>query len=432
MKLPSLRLPSLSRYSQFWYLGYASQGIVVFGTGAILMPIVVNASGNSAKVGAVMAFFYIGQLLSPLMGTISDRTGLHRLVYLSGYVLLAIGLFFFPFVHSVGFWMALAFIQGVGSGASNTVAAMFVVEYHPKPEWDPRIGWLQTFYGIGQCLGLVLVAYLQARPEAGLVISAALMVAGMALGARNLPAPHTHRRPAQVEFERRSHRPPRSVYSMLNVYEQTALNILNRELREWISPFGLYIAGWFLVMLATWLMGVLFPLLMKEAFSISYRSSSLYYAAGAAVGIFAYEPSGTLGEKIGDGWVVTIGTLLTVVSLTGLSIFAYVNTGYNPWLVPMVYILIPIAWSPLIVGGTAWTAQLATFEEGEALGYFNAASAVSSVIAAFAAGYLAHRFSYRMILVAAAISSFAGLLLFIPLLAKNMDGRSGQRQLGPR
>lgn len=418
MKSRSGPLSSLSGRSEFWYVGYAFQGIVVFGTGAILMPIVVNASGNAARVGMVVAFFYIGQLLSPLIGTIADRTGLHRLIYLSGYLLLALGLGFFPFVHSVSFWMALAFIQGVGSGASNTVAAMFVVEYHPKPEWDERIGWLQTFYGVGQCLGLVLVAYLQARPDVGLVISAVLTMGGMALGGKKLPAPHTHKKPRLVEFERRSHRPPRSVYSMLNVYEQTVLSILDREFREWFSPFGLYIAGWFFVMLATWLMGVLFPLLMKEAFAISYRSSSLYYAAGAAVGIFAYEPSGALGEKIGDGWVVTIGTLLTVASLSALSVFAYVRTGLNFLLVPATYILIPIAWSPLIVGGTAWAAQLATFEEGEALGYFNAATAISSVIAAFAAGYLAHQFSYRMVLVVAAAASLVGLLFFTPLLAK--------------
>ncbi|MEJ2695377.1 MAG: MFS transporter [Candidatus Sulfobium sp.] len=426
MRLPSLRLSSLPRYSESWYLGYAFQGIVVFGTGAILMPIVVNAAGNAARVGTVVAFFYLGQLLSPLVGAFTDRTGLHRLVYLAGYVLLGAGLGFFPFTGSVWFWMALAFLQGVGSGASNTVAAMFVVEYHPKPEWDPRIGWLQTFYGIGQCLGLVLVSYLQARPEVGLVISGLLMVAGMALGARGLPAPQAHRKPGQVEFERRSHRPPRSVYSMLNVYERTILDIFHREFREWFSPFGLYIAGWFFVMLATWLIGVLFPLLMKETFAISYRSSSLYYAAGAAIGIFAYEPSGALGEKIGDGWIVGIGTVMTVISLAGLSLLAYVRTGFNSWLIPVIYILIPIAWSPLIVGGTAWTAQLATFEEGEALGYFNAATAVSSVIAAFAAGDIAHRFSYGMVLVVAAISSFAGLLLFIPLLAKKKGGPAAE------
>ena len=48
-----MNLKSLRRYSQFWYSGYAFQAIVVFGTGGILMPIVVNHAGNAAKAGAV-------------------------------------------------------------------------------------------------------------------------------------------------------------------------------------------------------------------------------------------------------------------------------------------------------------------------------------------------------------------------------------------
>ena len=52
---------------------------------------------------------------------------------------------------------------------------MFIVEYKPKQEWDARVGWLQTFYGIGQAAGLGLAAYLQARPELGLMVSAGLM-----------------------------------------------------------------------------------------------------------------------------------------------------------------------------------------------------------------------------------------------------------------
>ena len=74
------------------------------------MPIVVH---NPAKAGIVIAFFYIGQMLAPLMGAITDRTGLHRLFYLSGYILLAIGLAIFPFTHLVWFWSSLAFLQGV-------------------------------------------------------------------------------------------------------------------------------------------------------------------------------------------------------------------------------------------------------------------------------------------------------------------------------
>jgi len=403
-------------YTQPWYYGYAFQGVVVFGTGAILMPIIVNGAGDAAKAGTVMAFFYIGQLLAPLMGAITDRTGQHRLFYLSGYVLLAIGLALFPFTKLLWFWMALAFLQGVGSGTSNTVAAMFIVEYNPKPEWDSRVGWLQTFYGVGQAAGLGLAAALQARPEIGLLVSAGLMAPAMLLGSRGLPPSHAHQTPEKTEFTHRSHRPPRTVYSILNRYEGAVLNSIKHLFKEWHSKFGIYIVGWFFVMLTTWLIGALFPLLMKGAFNISYTMSSLYYAVGAVIGIFVYTPSGTLGRKIGDGWVVIIGTAMTLVSVAGLATLTYLHSGLNQWLVPIVYILIPIAWSPLIVGGTAWAAQLATFAEGEALGSYNATTAVAAVIAAFTAGLVAHNFGYGMVLIIGAVASLLALSCFIPLL----------------
>ena len=417
-----MELSSLRRYSQFWYSGYAFQGAVVFGTGAILMPIVVNNAGDAAKAGTVVAFFYIGQMLAPLMGAIADRTGWHRSFYLSGYVLLAIGLAIFPFAQLLWFWMALAFLQGVGSSTSNTVAAMFIVEYNPKPEWDARVGWLQTFYGIGQAAGLGLAAVLQARPEIGLLVSAGLMVPGLLLGARGLPPSQAHQKPATTDFSRRSHRPPRTVYSVLHRYEGTVSKSLRRLFQEWRSKFGVYMVGWFFVMLATWLIGALYPLLMKSAFNLSYTMSSLYYALGAIIGIFAYTPSGTLGKRIGDGRVVIIGTVMTTTSLAALAALAYIHSGLNHWLVPVMYILIPIAWSPLIVGGTAWTAQLATFEEGEALGSYNATTAIAAVIAAFGAGLLAHNFGYGMILVVATVASLLALVCFAPLLSSARRG----------
>lgn len=411
-----MKKPSWLRYSQFWYSGYAFQGVVVFGTGAILMPIVVNDAGDAAKAGTVMAFFYIGQMLAPLMGSLTDRTGKHRLFYLSGYVLLAIGLALFPFAKLIWFWIALAFLQGLGSGTSNTVAAMFIVEYNPKEEWDARVGWLQTFYGIGQAVGLGMAAVLQARPELGLLVSAGLMAPAMAMGARGLPPAQAHHKPDKTDFSRRTHRPPRSVHSFLHRYEGTAASTIKRLLSEWHSKFGLYIAGWFFVMLATWLIGVLYPLLMKSAFNISYSMSSLYYASGAIVGIFMYMPSGELGKKVGDGWVVFIGTLMTLVSISALAALSWVHSGVNEWLVPLMYVLIPIAWSPLIVGGTAWAAQLATFEEGEALGIFNAGTAVAAVIAAFVAGFIAHNFGYSVVLLIGACACLLALPCFIPIM----------------
>ena len=88
---------------------------------------------------------------------------------------------------------------------------------------------------------------------------------------------------------------------MLHRYEGTVASSLKRLVTEWRSVFGVFIEGWFFIMLATWLIGALYPLLTKSAFNLSYSMSSLYYALGAVIGIFAYTPSGTLGKKIGEG-----------------------------------------------------------------------------------------------------------------------------------
>lgn len=412
-----MKLAFIRRYSELWYSGYLFQGIVVFGLAGILMPIVINdATKNATAAGIVIGCLYIGQLLAPLMGILADRTGWRRGFYLSGYILLAIGLVVFPFTQVLWFWIALAFLQGVGSGTTNTVASMFIVEYKPKSEWDPRIGWLQTFYGVGQAVGLGLACVLQADPKIGLLVAAGLMVPGMLLGARGLPPSQAYKKPEKVEFSRRSHRPPRNVYSMLHRYEGTVLTGLKHLIHEWRSKFGIYIAGWFFIMLATWIIGALFPLLMKGAFNISYGMSSLYYMSGAIIGIFVYMPSGMLGKRIGDGWVVTIGTLMTLVSLAVLSTLTFIHSDLNHWIVACFYVLIPIAWSPLMVGGTAWAAKLATCEEGEALGIFYGANAVAAVISAFTAGLVARHFGFSMVLIIGTVASLLALSFFIRLL----------------
>jgi hypothetical protein len=37
------------RYTEFWYSGYALQGIIVYGTGPILIPIIVGNVSNAAN-----------------------------------------------------------------------------------------------------------------------------------------------------------------------------------------------------------------------------------------------------------------------------------------------------------------------------------------------------------------------------------------------
>ncbi len=411
-----------------WYWGYAFQGAVVLGTAPILLPLIADKAGGAAQAGQVVAAFYLGQLLAPLFGSLADRTHRHILVYLSGYVLLAVGLGLFPATHVLGFWIGLAFLQGAGSAATNTVAAAFIVEFKPREEWDGRIGWLQTSYGAGQAVGLGLAAYLQARPEFGLILSAGLMLPGIILGRIGLPKANVQQKPAAITFARHAHRTPHRLSSMLYYYHRPSLQGLKRFFASWRSLFGLYIVSWFCVMFGQLIVMNLYPLLMREAYGINAGRSSFYYAIAATVGIFAYAPSGNLGKKIGDAWVVMAGILMTLVSAVGMSVLAYTKPGAVAWLAPLCFSLIPIAWSPLIVGGTGLAGKLAPMEEGEAMGIFNATTAIASVLSAMAAGQLAHRFGFGVVPIVAAVIVGGSIALAVPLLATS---RSAPRGAGP-
>lgn len=410
--------------TESWYWGYAFQGAVVLGTAPILLPLIADKAGGAAQAGQVVAAFYLGQLLAPMWGSLADRTKRYALVYLSGYVLLALGLGLFPAAHVLGFWLALAFLQGAGAAATNTLAAAFIVEFKPKEEWDGRIGWLQTFYGAGQAVGLGLAAYLQARPEFGLIVSAGLMLPGVVLGQIGLPKVKVQQKAAGITFARHAHRTPHRLSSMLYFYHRPSLQGLKRLVAVWRSLFSLYIVSWFCVMFGQLIVMNLYPLLMREAYGIDARLSSLYYAIAAVVGIFAYAPSGALGKRIGDAWVVMIGILMTLVSAIGMSVLAYTKTGGVAWLAPLSFGLMPVAWSPLIVGGTGLTGKLAPMAEGEAMGIFNATTAIASVLSAIGAGQLAHQFGFGLVPVVAAVIVCGSIALAVPLLA---TGRPAER-----
>ncbi len=421
---------SVLRYSEPWYTGYAFQGAVVLGVAPILLPILVGATGGPAAAGMVVAFFYVGQLLAPMLGIVTDRSRRFRLTYFAGYALLAVGLGLFPLTDDFWFWSVLAFLQGAGSAATNTVAAMFIVEWKPKREWDRRIGWLETFYGIGQAVGLGLAALLQAEPAVGLWVAAALMAPAAVLGSLRLPRRPDHAPPALEDrnFDHRQHRKPRAPASLLHHYDSEVQMALRRLLKVWRSRFGAFLLSWFHIMFGTWLIYNLYPLLMQNAYGIGAGESSLYYAVAATLGIFAYAPSGTLGTRIGDGRVVLIGALMTLASAAGMAVLAYVHTPFDVWLVPAAFVLLPVAWSPLIVAGTAVSAELAVplgTPEGEALGLYNATTAIASVLSALAAGVIADLMSYGVVLIVATVTTGVGCLMFLPLLKKTRAGKAG-------
>ncbi len=143
-----------------WYFVYAILGAIIAGLIPVLLPLRVGQAGSPAQVGWVMAAVSLGGLSAPLWGVLTDRYRLHRWVLIIGLFLTAFGLTAFAFSGQPVIWFVMALVLSVGAAGASTVANLFVVEMHPKPEWDERIGWLQTFYGLGQVVGLLLAGFL--------------------------------------------------------------------------------------------------------------------------------------------------------------------------------------------------------------------------------------------------------------------------------
>ncbi len=408
-----------SRFIEKWYWGFLLQGAIVLGLAPILIPLIVGSRAGAVEAGLVVAAFYLGQLAAPLLGALADRFRLYKAIYLGSYILMGVSVLGFVLAEHIGAWLLLALVIGLSAGAGNTLSAMYIVEVAPHEEWDQRIGWLQTFYGTGQALGLFGAAAFAGCADYGMVFAGILMLPGFLISRVTMPAitatvlPQEHKH-IPHHYARRT----KSILAPFHHY-QVATRIALRDFwREIYGRFGLLLLSWFLVTLGMWLFMNLYPLLMDKSYDISAGVSATYYAVFATAGAFVYAPSGMLGRKIGNATVVLIGIVMLFMSLLGLTILCY--AGKNEWwlLVPAAFAMIPIAWSPLIVGGTALASELTPFGQGEGLGLFNGSFALSSVIAAVLAGMIAHHWSYPMVTLTATVFAGVGMLLFLPLIRK--------------
>ena len=172
-----------------WYLAYAILGALASGLAAILIPLVVtNSGGSSTQLGAAIAALNVGALFAPIWGWAADRSLAYRAIFLSGFLLIAAGFLGFTVMHGFGAWLISAYLVGLGTGASNTVASLFVVEFTPESEWSQRISWLQTFNALGAVLGMAIAGLLQ--PAFGTFV-AALLVTAILVGGWGLPVPRS-------------------------------------------------------------------------------------------------------------------------------------------------------------------------------------------------------------------------------------------------
>jgi MFS family permease len=424
-------LAAPQRYTRPWYFAYLLLGIVTAGMVPVLLPLMmVSVSHQLSSVAYVMGVYDLGLLTSPLWGVLAERHKLYRSLFLGGFLLAAVAIAVFPFMRSLSGWMLAAFALGAGSSGASTIASLLIVDFEPANEWNPRIGILQSFNGAGQVLGLLLAGgFSHGSFSAGLWLAAIFLLPALVLGKVGLPlaslSPH--------ETGKRAHRHhlidvrALAVFPRINLpsgigFHLHALNMGGLRRLPFIlgTPFGRFLLSWFMLALGVAGFFTYFPLMLAHSYALDSHLSSLVYALAAAVGIALFVLASRWSTQFGAGRVYRFGLWLRLVGFLLLVLAFLVPLSDRIAFAVIGFALIVVAWPILSVSGTALAAQLASFSEGAAMGLFNAALALATVIGAFASGPLMTAFGFWSI----AVMGLIGIGFAIVLATDTVPSRT--------
>ncbi len=403
-----------------WYLVYAIMGLVVAGLVPVLIPLVAGRSGNAGQVGLVVAAVSLGGLTAPLWGSLADRYRAHRLLLAGGMLVACLGLAAFAFTTQILVWILLAMLAGLGSASAATVANLFVVEAHPQVEWDERIGWLQTFYGVGQVAGLLLAGALtRIDLHFGLLAAAGLSAAAAVLGWLTTKTP-----PAQPGLKAVLLHPARHTESAISSPQRLfhapkwpGMQTLGRTLR---SPYGVFLVIWLMAFAGPAAVFSQYPLFMQKVFGVTPATSSVVFAIIAALGLSLYTPAGNWSDRFGSQRILRLSLGLRLAAFAGMLGLVFLpGSGTVGWLALLAFAFVVWAWSLMSVSGTALAARLSPAGEGQGLGIFNAMTAVASILGALLGGWAAGAWGYGSIVVLALGGVTLGLGLSFVVNRKN-------------
>ena len=416
-----------------WYGSYLLLGAAVAGLFVIMVPLVIVATTHDSRLVAyVIGAYNAGLLLSPAWGLLAERSKNYRPIFLGGFAGAAAGLVGLSVPLAAPLWMLAALIVGIGTGAASTVASLFVLDFAPRDEWEPRLGWLQSFNGAGVVAGLLLAGAWTHDPALGIRIAAALMLAAAFLGAYHLPvsrAPQASPGPHHIDW-RALAAFGRGEHSGGNVlrHTHTPIRVYLTEMRALMgSRFGRFLLSWAALSFAVAAFFAYFPLLLRHAFAIRPAVTALSYATVAAAAIGLYIVASRWCGRYGAMRVYRL-SLLVRASGFGLLWALMIIPGAAQSVPALIgFGIIVIAWPALSVSGTVLTGQLTPTSEGAAIGLFNAATALATVAGTFAGGPLVARFGYAAVLAI----GFGGLIVAWLLFANTRGKPSAPAPSSP-
>jgi MFS family permease len=403
------------KWFESWYISYALLGLTAAGLVPILLPLVLSRTSGAADIGLVMAAFSLGGLTAPIWGGLADRFRLHQRLLIGGLLGTALGAAVFPFTLSLLQRTGLALVSGIGLASASTVANLFIVEVHPKSEWDVRIGWLQTFYGGGQVIGLVLAGLIgQSRPECGLWLAGGMGVAAIipvvVFGTHQEQSVLLKPRPVLLHPVLHAEWP---VSSPQHLYHSLSMQGIRTLFATFSTSFGIFLIAWLLSFSGSAAFFSFYPILMQKVYGVLPGISATGYALAAGLGLILYAPAGSWSIKWGPLPVLRDALVLRIAAFLVLTVLAIKPFANRGWLAILFFLITVLAWSLLSVSSTALVAILSPKNEGEGMGIFNAVTALAGVIGATAGGWAANMWGYTAIPILGIIGIGAGFIVLI-------------------
>lgn len=380
-----------------WLSGYALVGLVVSGIVPVLLPLSADPHGMFA-VGLVVTAFYLGMLIAPLFGSLADRTGTQRWVFLGSFPVTAAGAILFGFADQTWQMFLCIFVVGAGAGAAQTTASMFIVEGRPRNQWDTRMGWMRLAFGAGQVLGLAVSAYFSHRLETGWIVVGVIMVIGTGLGWIKLP----HLTRTRSDTAPAAPRKPRRRHSSLKPL--------------FASRFGVFLGCWFFAMLGLMTFYNVVPLVLRDSFGVDPRTTSIVFLVGSAIGAILYPACGELAWRHGPARLLAVGIAATLVAFLVLAL-ATLNHGTLGAALGGICLIVIASFYPFqYIGATLLAARLAPGGQGAAMGLFNSGVAAGAIIGAIVPSFLAQQAGYSSLTWFSFAAMIVSVCFGLPLL----------------
>ena len=414
-----------------WYYGYALVGIIAAGLLPILLPLMVaDLSHQLSWVGIVLGAYNLGLLCSFIWGRLADKYQIHRLLFFSGIVLLVLVGISITYFNALWIWMLLAFLAGASVAATTTVATLFVVEFNPQKEWEARIAWLQTFYGVGQVMGLLMASAVVINIRVGFIAAASILIPALLIVRKTIPkqeVPHISLTALKEKLLKITDIHYLGSFARMEMYSNT-LHFSFIKIYETIgaiktkttTPFGRFMVSWFLLCFGISSFFAYLPVTLKHAYNVSPSLTSLIYGVFSAAAIILYTYGGKLSAKWGSNKVYRAALMMRLAGFALLFGAFFLPFGKEYVAIPGFIVLV-ITWPLISISGTDLVVKLSPYSKGATMGLFNAILAIASVMGSFVSAPLQHYLGYAS-LSGIAILSFGVAYLVVRKVSVLKEG----------